>query len=72
MWFNQYILMVFCCYDLLFQKLLDVIQVTGALFQGYLFNPYAGWWLIWPIQNDAKNCKITETMAYGYSSESTR
>ena len=29
-------------------------------------------WLILPIQNDAKMLKITETLAYGYSSESTQ
>ena len=29
--------------------------------------------VIWPIQSDAKNLKkMTETLVYGYSSESTR
>ena len=47
------------------------------LWNGYFFliveeniNPY---WLIRPIQNDAENLNImTETLAHGYSSESTR
>ena len=30
------------------------------------------WWLILPIQNDAKKLKMTETLARGYSSESTQ
>ena len=30
------------------------------------------WWLIWPIQNDAKTRKIIGTLAHGYSSESTQ
>ena len=29
-------------------------------------------WLIWPIQNDAKPLKMTETLVYGYSSKSTQ
>ena len=36
-------------------------------------NPYAACWLIWPIQNDAKNIKKnTKTLANGYSYASTR
>ena len=27
---------------------------------------------MWPIQNDAKNLKMTETLAHGYSPESTQ
>ena len=27
---------------------------------------------MWPIQNDAKKLKMTETLAHGYSSESTQ
>ena len=27
---------------------------------------------MWPIQNEAKNLKMTETLANGYSSESTQ
>ena len=30
------------------------------------------WWLIWSIQNDAKYLKMIETLANGYSSESTQ
>ena len=30
------------------------------------------WSLIWPIQNDAKKWKMSETLTYGYSSESTQ
>ena len=30
------------------------------------------WWLIWPIQNDEKTEKMIETLAHGYSPESTR
>ena len=37
------------------------------------FQPLCCWWLIWPIHNDAKNLKrMTETLAYGYSSDSTQ
>ena len=53
--------------------------MKGVLVQGLVmlsrlipFNPYTAGWLIWPIQNDAKTSKITETLANGYSSESTR
>ena len=36
-------------------------------------QPLCFWWLIWPIQNDAKNLKkIIETLADGYSSDSTQ
>ena len=28
--------------------------------------------VIWPIQKDAKTLKMTETLAHGYSSESTQ
>ena len=30
------------------------------------------WWLIWQIKNDAKNLKMTETLAHGQSSEITQ
>ena len=30
------------------------------------------WWLIWPIQNDAKNLIKNETLAHGYSCKSTQ
>ena len=35
----------------------------------HAFNPYSArcQWLTKPIQNDAKNLKMTETLAYGYS-----
>ena len=35
------------------------------------FYPLYCRWLILPIQNDAKELKMTETLAHGYSSEST-
>ena len=37
-------------------------------------NPYGSCylWLILPIHDDAKNLKMIETLAYGYSFESTR
>ena len=34
-----------------------------------VIKPYACWWLIWPIQI---RCKKPETLAHGYSSESTQ
>ena len=34
-------------------------------------KPLCCWWLIWLIQNDAKTWKMTETLTYWYSSEST-
>ena len=34
------------------------------------FNPICCWWLIRAIQNDVKKKKMTETLAYGYSSQS--
>ena len=38
----------------------------------YLQELLCCWWLIWPIQKDAKTPKITETLANWYSSESTQ
>ena len=38
----------------------------------YEFNPYAAGGVIWPIQNDVKTLKMTETLAYGCSYENTR
>ena len=36
-------------------------------------QPLCCYWLIWPIQNDAKNAeKMTETLAHEYSSESSQ
>ena len=46
-----------------------------VLYQTYQrpFNPsLCCWWPIWPIQNHAKNLKITETLAHGHSSESAQ
>ena len=40
-------------------------------FSAWCFLPLCWWWLIWSMQNDAKNLKMTETLAHGYSSEST-
>ena len=36
-----------------------------------ILSPLCCWWLILPIQNDTKKLKMTETLAYGSSSEST-
>ena len=36
------------------------------------YNPYAAGGQFYRIQNDAKNLKMTETLANGYSSESTQ
>ena len=36
-----------------------------------VINPYAGGGYIWPIQNDAKSWRMSETLACGHSSEST-
>ena len=38
----------------------------------YLWYLSRHWLLIWTIQNDGENLKMTETMADGYSSESTQ
>ena len=37
----------------------------------WMGKPLCCWWLIWPIENDAKIWKMTETLAHGYSFEST-
>ena len=39
---------------------------------GELFYPLCCWWLIWPMQNDAKKWKMTETLAHRYLSESAQ
>ena len=37
-----------------------------------IFQPLCYWWKIWPMQNDVKKTwKMTETLASGYSSDST-
>ena len=41
-------------------------------YYAYYYANLCLYWLIWPIQNDAKTPKMTETLAHGYSSESTQ
>ena len=36
------------------------------------FKTLCCWWIIWPIQNDAKKLKMTKTLTNGYSSKSTQ
>ena len=52
----------------------DLIYACLNLYPPFVgvFQPLCCWWLIWPIQNDAKKLKLIETLAHGYSSESTQ
>ena len=45
--------------------------LTSSNYSWHLKTNAAGG-LIWPIQNDVKTCKMIETLAHGYSSESTQ
>ena len=64
--------MIFYSLDLLLLKFSQAYPNHIHMPTTQVFNPYAADCLISPIQNDAKSWKMTETLAYGYSSESTQ
>ena len=52
---------------------LHIVCDIFALFLIYIGKyPLCCWLLIWPVQNDTKTWKMTETLAHEYSSDSTQ
>ena len=51
--------------------ILGTIGCASVMFV-HMFNPYAGGGLFGKYKMMQKNWKMTETLAYGYPSESTR
>ena len=58
----------------MFQKCFCWREITNATILGFFKIVFGKlfWWLIWPIQNDAKTWKRTETLTNWYSYESTQ
>ena len=49
------------------------LPLKKCMFYNVSFNPYVAGGYFWPMQNDTKKTKkMTEILAYGYSSESTQ
>ena len=57
------------CFD--DKDITKVVRLFNAI-HACRVKPLCCWWLILPIHHDAKTRKMTETLAYGYSSESAQ